>query len=821
MLRRNDSSNRKSAVCQPSNQSNGNNSSYHSLPRKKAADFMPEFFRSATMRPKKNRQTVATIHRLSVASMSSRIASLPSSTPGMPREAKKFNLPQVPVTMINGPAKRVDSNQNLPVGYRPPSNLSDFSSNDSQNGNMGANVPGNRRSNNNLTSFNCYGTNTGALLLGPQKTGVASLSAASLMSASFPLPLPSSSSIPSPSSAAGLQPPAAAPGPVQSGENGTTLLPTSPLQHHRVSTGSNSSYGSSGFESMKCSASASSSTSSFVPSRSNPPHSSDVTPNRTSDQSSAGSGSSSLASTSVHTLDDSVLSSSYAGDASAASTPSAAINVTQLVAKGVPEAEILANWLDSIHMIEYLSLFLTQGYDLSSIARITPEDLLALGIKNPDHRRRLIYEIHTWQITDSWPSVIPTGGLREWLAAIALNEYVSVFESQGYRTVQDLISLNWEDFEDIGVKRLGHLKRLGLAVKKIMDHRRALARGDVDSTLRTPQSPSVQIVHSPLLQPRVLHHSHTNGHFPTSKSGPSQTPQPHRTSSLFERMNDPPPPAPSTGANSVNSLSPLNDNIDYISYTRGSKATNNYRAQPENAYAQIDKQRHRVQSSICDSIGSDDQHTIRLNLIPTAKILSEVEEKDEDGIDGASVSGDYADVPPPPAPLFCNEGSYRLMQRSLRPFTSQPSTSVAIPGLSIPSSSSADSSTLSLEQLPFANENFDTIKSRGSASAREPLEQPKSVPNMASGGRKSLSNIYQKDSHQTSLPTSSSHAQNGIPLRLPQAVNGNSTGSGTNVLTDIGFMLQNLTDELDAMMLVSKQQKAEMMRQQTQTKTKQ
>ena len=78
----------------------------------------------------------------------------------------------------------------------------------------------------------------------------------------------------------------------------------------------------------------------------------------------------------MHTLDDSVLSSSYAGDASAASTPSAAINVTQLVAKGVPEAEILANWLDSIHMIEYLSLFLTQGYDLSSIGIHYNLDLL-------------------------------------------------------------------------------------------------------------------------------------------------------------------------------------------------------------------------------------------------------------------------------------------------------------------------------------------------------------------------------------------------------------------------------------------------------------
>lgn len=108
-----------------------------------------------------------------------------------------------------------------------------------------------------------------------------------------------------------------------------------------------------------------------------------------------------------------------------------------MVAKGVPEAEILAIWLDKIGMAEYLALFLTQGYDLSSIgvydvwitqknvqrsvrlinnslclARITPEDLLSLGITNPVHRKRLITEIHSWQITDSWPSVPPQGGLR-------------------------------------------------------------------------------------------------------------------------------------------------------------------------------------------------------------------------------------------------------------------------------------------------------------------------------------------------------------------------------------------------------------------------
>ncbi|VDO44962.1 unnamed protein product [Haemonchus placei] len=250
----------------------------------------------------------------------------------------------------------------------------------------------------------------------------------------------------------------------------TSVLPD---PSHRISTGSNSSQGSSGFESMKShgTTSASSSSSSFhTTSLLTPSSHTDSPPSRISVHSSGsgGSGSSSLASSSVDALDESFYSSS-------SETP---VNVTQMVAKGVPEAEILALWLDKIGMAEYLALFLTQGYDLSSIARITPEDLLSLGITNPAHRKRLMNEIHSWQITDSWPSVPPQGGLRrgsflytcqfsEWLTLLALPEYISVFDSQGYDSVQEVMKLSWEDFEDIGVKRLGHLKRLGLAIKKL------------------------------------------------------------------------------------------------------------------------------------------------------------------------------------------------------------------------------------------------------------------------------------------------------------------------------------------------------------------
>lgn len=82
------------------------------------------------------------------------------------------------------------------------------------------------------------------------------------------------------------------------------------------------------------------------------------------------------------------------------------------------EAEILALWLSSLGYAEYLAAFLTQGYDLSTIARMTPEDLIALGITHPIHRKFLISEIHRWRINDRWPTLVPSGKLRLFLLVI-------------------------------------------------------------------------------------------------------------------------------------------------------------------------------------------------------------------------------------------------------------------------------------------------------------------------------------------------------------------------------------------------------------------
>lgn len=52
---------------------------------------------------------------------------------------------------------------------------------------------------------------------------------------------------------------------------------------------------------------------------------------------------------------------------------------------------------------------------------------------------------------------------------LRLDEYIQPLLAQGYRQVRDVTQLPWEDFEDIGIVKLGHQKKLLLAMKRIKD----------------------------------------------------------------------------------------------------------------------------------------------------------------------------------------------------------------------------------------------------------------------------------------------------------------------------------------------------------------
>lgn len=132
------------------------------------------------------------------------------------------------------------------------------------------------------------------------------------------------------------------------------------------------------------------------------------------------------------------------------------------------DSEILSAWLASLRFDEYVPLFLQAGYDMPTISRMTPEDLTAIGITKPNHRRKLKSEIARLNISDGIPDYKPNS-LLEWLHLLRLEDYYETLCQQGYDSVDKVTELTWEDLEEIGIQKLGHQKKITLAIKRVKD----------------------------------------------------------------------------------------------------------------------------------------------------------------------------------------------------------------------------------------------------------------------------------------------------------------------------------------------------------------
>lgn len=71
------------------------------------------------------------------------------------------------------------------------------------------------------------------------------------------------------------------------------------------------------------------------------------------------------------------------------------------------DSEVLRVWLTDLRFEEYYDKFITAGYDMPTISRMTPEDLNAIGITKPAHRKKLKAEITRLNISDGLPDFIP------------------------------------------------------------------------------------------------------------------------------------------------------------------------------------------------------------------------------------------------------------------------------------------------------------------------------------------------------------------------------------------------------------------------------
>ncbi|CAM4502634.1 unnamed protein product [Leuciscus chuanchicus] len=117
-------------------------------------------------------------------------------------------------------------------------------------------------------------------------------------------------------------------------------------------------------------------------------------------------------------------------------------------------SEAVVEWLTSAQLQFYTANFLTAGYDLQTISRMTPEDLTAIGVTKPGHRKKMLSEISKMNIPDWIPQEKPPS-LAEWLSAIGLNQYYQTLVQNGYDNMDFISDITLEDLKEIGITKLG------------------------------------------------------------------------------------------------------------------------------------------------------------------------------------------------------------------------------------------------------------------------------------------------------------------------------------------------------------------------------
>ncbi|XP_061713022.1 caskin-2 isoform X1 [Cydia pomonella] len=501
--------------------------------------------------------------------------------------------------------------------------------------------------------------------------------------------------------------------------------------------------------------------------------------------------------------------------------------VRAMIAQGLPDPDIIHAWLADLQMEEYARLFIEAGYDLPTVTRMTPEDLTAVGIKKPNHRKRLKAELANLNVPDNLPDYIP-GSLEEWLRLLRLEEYGPALVAQGYRTVHDVTQLAWEDLEDMGIVRLGHQKKILLAIKRVKDIRagkRSISnQGSLDFTRIQPNQD---------LYPRELHYQPWQTHersyhkppdltfdaLPTPLCGTDLVPIQirHPRGKSLESLEDPSERSSHTtfspegfyyGAGQWRrsyddgDITPTNDSYEgggTLPRPRGLvrprpvakiAATPAYREKsPDYAYdelaysARLQRVAYGASPHVARKPPPEPPKRQSSQYAPFSRFgQTTVEIHPEKSLplslpaypssDSLSVSLDSTGLlPPPPAPA---SPPRRYDDDKLRTGSDA----------SFKSSSSTES-----DSIPFANENAGTIKqNRGQIAGR---------PHTVDYGRTGIG--------LTNLPPRNPDIKPTTPHTLPEKDEGKST-EPVDVLNDIGNMLANLTDELDAMLEEEKRQ---------------
>uniref|UniRef100_A0A669EV19 Caskin-2 n=1 Tax=Oreochromis niloticus TaxID=8128 RepID=A0A669EV19_ORENI len=192
-------------------------------------------------------------------------------------------------------------------------------------------------------------------------------------------------------------------------------------------------------------------------------------------------------------------------------------NITSSLAAGhhyEGDSEAIYQWLCGFQLEQYTSSFISAGYDVPTISRMTPEDLTAIGVTKPGHRKKISMEIGKLSIPEWLPDYIPSD-LGEWLSVIGLPQYQKRLCDNGYDSIAIVKDITWEDLQEIGITKLGHQKKLMLAVKRLCDLHRSRNHADRtgSETLRRKLPAALELV---AIEHTPTHNAHAHADTPSN-----------------------------------------------------------------------------------------------------------------------------------------------------------------------------------------------------------------------------------------------------------------------------------------------------------------
>ncbi|XP_044033929.1 caskin-2-like isoform X4 [Siniperca chuatsi] len=196
------------------------------------------------------------------------------------------------------------------------------------------------------------------------------------------------------------------------------------------------------------------------------------------------------------------------------------------------DCEAIYQWLCEFQLEQYTSNFINAGYDVPTISRMTPEDLTAVGVTKPGHRKKISMEIGKLSIPEWLPDYIPSD-LGEWLSVIGLPQYQKRLCDNGYDSITIVKDITWEDLQEIGITKLGHQKKLMLAVKRLCDLQRSRNHSDRagGGTLRRKPPAALELV---AIEHTPTHNVHAHTHSDASSDNCCPSPRTPRALLSFQ-----------------------------------------------------------------------------------------------------------------------------------------------------------------------------------------------------------------------------------------------------------------------------------------------